>query len=185
MIEEEDTAYFKKRDEDLSPQSKRGKAIVLYSSDNEEVNNEIINTTPFKTRHQKTEEEEHEFSFHSPPQFMSPILNLENRREDFFFSPMKPSSSAKRKTTPPTPQDVDDLSFLSPIRNSSTHSNTVSPGYDSPIMTPDSKMLKTIRFVGHGKFTELLALSTRLELPVTPRENYQSPRNWIFCKQKI
>lgn len=134
-IEREDSEYFKQRKEDLSPQSKKGKAVVLYSSFMDENNkqlqeqNENLSFTPRKNNNYMDDDEEEEFSFSSPPQFMSPIIG-ENRREDFFFSPSKSS---------PRTGEID-ISFLSPIR-STGNSNAPS----SPLLTPEHKILKSIR----------------------------------------
>ncbi|KAF0981655.1 hypothetical protein FDP41_012312 [Naegleria fowleri] len=136
VIEEEDANYFKQRKEDLSPQSKKGHGIVLYSSFMEHQDAPPLNSSSTPTKSPHNYDEEEEFSFASPPQFLSPILGngeLGNRRAEIYYSP-------NYKMTPKeTKGKMDDL-FLSPIRG--TAANTVVP--NSPLMTPDSKIFKSI-----------------------------------------
>ncbi|KAG2387675.1 hypothetical protein C9374_001269 [Naegleria lovaniensis] len=136
VIEEEDANYFKQRKEDLSPQSKKGHGIVLYSSFMEHQDAPLNSSTPTKSPQHQDDEEEQEFSFTSPPQFLSPILGngeLGNRRAEIYYSP-------NYKITPKAAKGHMDELFLSPIRGTAT--NTVAP--NSPLMTPDSKIFKSI-----------------------------------------
>ncbi|KAL9644017.1 hypothetical protein ABK040_005485 [Willaertia magna] len=130
IIDLEDEEYFKNKKEELSPQSKHKKAIILYNSDIELEKRQI--GTPHRVY--KMEPHDNFSPFQSPPpNFLSPIMN---RRDDLFFSPKERSPLLF------TPKTEIDLSFISPIRSENNSKGT--DDLDSPLISPKSKLISSI-----------------------------------------